>query len=169
MAASLCALLLGACPEDEEPIVEEDAGDTPHSVQPCPDGTPETAIGMKVVGRSETLRAELVEADDLPAIKGYNTWTVQILDAEDEPVTDAELELDRGFGFMPAHLHDTNHDPVVESLGDGRFEISEINLHMDGYWELTLAPTSASAGDDEMTFTLCTEASIAAAHGGAEH
>jgi hypothetical protein len=170
MTASVCALMLSACPEEEAPYEEEDAGDRPHDIEACPDGVPETTIGMTVEGRNGILRAKLVEAEDLPAVKGFNTWTVEFTDADDEPVADAELVLDRSFGRMPAHPHDTNHDPVVESLGEGRFKIDQINLIMDGRWLLTLDPTSESAGDDSMTFELCTEASIEAAEShGDEH
>lgn len=171
MAASVCALLLSACPEEEAPYEEEDAGDRAHDIEACPESVPETTIGMTVEGRNATLRAKLVEADDLPAIKGFNTWTLQFTDTDDAPLDDVELELDRMFGRMPAHPHDTNHDPVVESLGEGRFKIDQINLLMDGHWQLTFDPTSASAGDDSITFDLCTEASIEAAENahGDEH
>lgn len=170
--AAATALMLGACPSDDEPgYEEEDAGHVPDgNVMACPDGTPETVLGMIVEGAAGTLRTKLVEAGDLPAKKGLNTWTVEITDAEDEPLDDVTMDLSNVDGVMPAHTHDLNHDVVVEDLGNGRFEVREINFHMDGYWELTFSPTSESLGSDDMTFPLCTEASISAAeHGGAEH
>lgn len=160
VAAGLFALALGACASDDEPAVEPPHDDTPHGIQACPEGIPETSIGMTVEGMAGTLRAELVAASDLPATKGFNTWTVEFTDADGAPLDDLELELEGFLGWMPAHAHDTNHDAVIESLGDGQFEISEINLHMDGAWELTFSPTSASLGTDDMMFVLCTEASI---------
>jgi hypothetical protein len=169
IAAVFWALALSACASDDEPADELPHDDMPHGIQACPAGIPETSIGMTVEGMAGTLSAELVGADDLPATKGFNTWTVEFTGADGEPLDDLELGIEGVLGWMPAHGHGTNHDPVIESLGDGRFEISEINFHMDGAWELTFSPTSESLGTDDMMFVLCTEASIDLAASEAEN
>ena len=160
LAAIFCVLALSACASDEP--AEEPEGDPLIDVEACPAGTPETVIGMTVEGAAGAMIAKLIEAE-VPATKGFNTWTVEITDADGEPLDDAELEIADFLGWMPEHRHDTNHDPVIESLGEGRFEVDEINLHMDGLWELTFSPRSERLGTDDMMFVLCTEASIAAA------
>lgn len=85
MTAVLCVLALSACAEDEAPFLEEDAGDPPHPLTACPEDVPETSIDMTVEGPGGALRATLVEADNLPAVKGFNTWVVELTDADDEP------------------------------------------------------------------------------------
>lgn len=159
LTTALCVLALSACASDEP--AKEPEGDPLVDVEACPEGTPDTFIGMTAEGPAGALIAKLVEAE-LPATKGFNTWTVAFTDADGEPLDDVELGVDDFMGVMPAHQHDTNHEPVIESLGEGQFELSEINLHMDGQWVLTFSPRSESLGTDDMTFVLCTEASIAA-------
>ena len=158
----LCVLALSACASDDEAFEPEDPGDTLSNIKPCPSDVPETEIGMRVDGAQGALRAELIDADDLPATKGLNDWVVRFTDIDGAAVDDLELESGDVVGKMAGHTHGLNHDPVIESLGEGTFEVGEINLFMDGRWSLTFSPTS-QAGSDDMTFDLCTAASIAAA------
>jgi hypothetical protein len=159
----LCLLVLSGCASDDETYEIEDPGDMLDDVMPCPSEVPDTEVGMTIDGAGATLRAELIEADDLPATKGLNHWVVRFTDIAGEALDDLELESRDVMGKMAGHTHGLNHDPVIESLGDGTFDISEINLFMDGRWSLTFSPTSESLGSDAMTFDLCTAASITAA------
>lgn len=163
LTSILCVLALSACASDDEGYATEDPGDTLSNIKPCPAEVPDTEIGMTIDGAGATLRAELIDADDLPATKGLNHWVIAFTDSDGEAVDDLELESRDIVGKMAGHPHGLNHDPVVESLDDGTFDVSQINLFMDGRWSLTFSPTSESLGSDDMTFELCTAASIAAA------
>jgi hypothetical protein len=158
----LCLLVLSGCASEEDAFLPENAGDVVDDVVPCPSSVPETTIGMMADGVGNTLRAELIEAEDLPAKKGLNHWVIRFTAADGEALDDVELTADDVAGKMQGHTHGLNRDPAVESLGDGTVDISEINLFMDGHWYLTFSPTSESLGSDQITFELCTAASIAA-------
>lgn len=40
--------------------------------------------------------------------------------------------------WMPDHAHGLNVKPRIEPLGDGRFTVSGMRLHMPGYWQVYL-------------------------------
>jgi len=48
-------------------------------------------------------------------------------------VSDAEVLVS---AWMPAHGHGMNRYPAVEPLGDGRYRVRGMLLHMLGHWEL---------------------------------
>ncbi|MHC4895413.1 MAG: FixH family protein [Planctomycetota bacterium] len=50
-----------------------------------------------------------------------------------EPVTSAAVALS---AFMPDHGHGTNLEPRTTELGDGRYLVEGLLLHMGGFWEL---------------------------------
>lgn len=163
MIPLLCAVAAGACASEEDAFLPEDTGAVVDDVVPCPSSVPETAIGMMADGVEGALRAELIEAEDLPPKKGLNHWVIRFTAADGEALDDVELTADDVTGKMQGHTHGLNRDPVVESLGEGAFDASDINLFMDGHWYLTFSPTSESLGSDRVTFEVCTAASIAAA------
>ncbi|MAF64565.1 MAG: hypothetical protein CMJ84_02745 [Planctomycetes bacterium] len=50
-----------------------------------------------------------------------------------EPAVAVELAFD---ARMPQHGHGMRREPRVQRLGDGRFRVEGVLLHMPGYWEL---------------------------------
>ena len=45
---------------------------------------------------------------------------------------------------MPAHQHGMKQVPSVHPLGDGRFRVEGMLLHMTGHWELYVDVTSGA-------------------------
>lgn len=52
---------------------------------------------------------------------------------------------------MPAHKHGMNYTPVIEALGDGRFRVSGLVLHMPGAWRIAV---TAKTNSEEQRFIL---------------
>jgi hypothetical protein len=50
-------------------------------------------------------------------------------------------------GWMPAHGHGLVREPVVTDLGDGRFAVEGVLLHMRGLWELVFNVTDGVSAD----------------------
>jgi streptogramin lyase len=50
-----------------------------------------------------------------------------------KPLADVSLAVD---AVMPEHRHGMTTQPVVQSLGNGRFRMAGMLLHMNGLWEL---------------------------------
>lgn len=143
LAALAAAAALTACGDDH-------GDDTPHD----PDGHGDT-IGcqddaravpytddLSVTARSGDVRFVLTDADPTPPAQGLNRWTVRLIDADGEPVTDVTLSAEP---FMPDHGHGPTREPTVTASGDS-FVIDELDLFMPGLWRITLR---ASDGDSE--------------------
>jgi hypothetical protein len=58
-------------------------------------------------------------------------WTVTIVDAEERPVTGADVTV---LGGMPAHAHGLPTVPTVKELGAGRYLVEGLKFHMPGAW-----------------------------------
>jgi hypothetical protein len=79
----------------------------------------------------------------VPPEFGYNTWTIQILDAATmAPLPAAKLTWQ--CSFMSVHGHGSN-PKSVENLGDGKYKLTNQNLRMLGPWEVKfwIDPTGA--------------------------
>ena len=79
----------------------------------------------------------------VPPEFGYNTWTIQILDAATmAPLPAAKLTWQ--CSFMSVHGHGSN-PKTVENLGDGKYKLTNQNLRMLGPWEVKfwIDPTGA--------------------------
>lgn len=51
---------------------------------------------------------------------------------------------------MPAHKHGMNYRPTIRPLGNGRFRIDGMMLHMAGQWEFAF---EVQAGTEHMRLT----------------
>lgn len=79
----------------------------------------------------------------VPPEFGYNTWTIEILDANTmAPLPDARLTWQ--CSFMSVHGHGSN-PKTIENLGDGKYKLTNQNLRMLGPWEVRfwIDPTGA--------------------------
>lgn len=136
--------------------------------------TPYTSFnaGMTVGGDKEAVRVRLVAGDPAPPKRGNNRWTLQVLDANDQPLADAQLTKVKP--FMPDHGHGTS--TVATSAGveiadlacdaspkacraqldsDGRVEVSGIDLRMAGVWTVTVSVLLNDGSSDDATFAFC--------------
>ena len=84
------------------------------------------------------------------AVRGTNTWTVQLLDAAGNPVTDAIIS---ATPMMPAHGHGTSIVPQVQA-SDGAYTISDLYLFMAGLWEVTIT-AEAHGKQDNAVYAFC--------------
>jgi hypothetical protein len=107
---------------------------------------------MIVKGTSGTFSVRLDAVDPWPLVKGENTLTVTVVDAADNPVTDATLTLKP---FMPDHGHGSSIVPLVgPAKPDGSIEIDHVNTAMPGIWQLTFAVTKGGQSDSSVV-TFC--------------
>lgn len=56
-----------------------------------------------------------------------------LLTRDGVPAPDVALQIS---GFMPAHGHGLVQFPLVEDLGQGRYRVEGLLLHMRGHWQL---------------------------------
>lgn len=126
------ALLLSACGGTDDANVSTDAQ---------PDCTMDSRIqtysaGMRVAA-SDGVQVALLSAAPAPPVRFDNQWTVQILDAADQPMPDTELVV---VPFMPDHGHGTPQPPnPVAGQDPGTYEMGPFDLWMPGVWELTFS------------------------------
>lgn len=96
-----------------------------------------------VASNAESGVAVRVLDGPVPPEFGYNTWTIQILDASTmEPLPEARLTWQ--CAFMSVHGHGSN-PKTVENLGNGQYKLTNQNLRMLGPWEVQfwIDPTGA--------------------------
>jgi hypothetical protein len=79
------------------------------------------------------------------------TVRVMLRDADGVAIDDAQISIDGG---MPQHGHGLPTRPrVTRNLGDGIYQVDGVRFNMGGWWEFTLAITTAR-GADVVTFNL---------------
>lgn len=115
-------------------------------------------VGLEKAGGSGIYNFRMMSATPAPPARGDNTWIVQInaLDAGvvGDPVENAELKVTP---FMPAHQHGTAVPIVITPLADpGQYELSPVNLWMQGVWETTIRATVDTSTDSAL-FKFCVD------------
>ena len=116
--------------------------------------TPYT-VGVEAKSSDGALSVHFMDADPAPPTKGYNTWTVQVLDGKGAPVNGATIVTS---GFMPDHNHGTSTTPQVTPKGqDGTYEITPVILFMSGVWKIKFEVTAAGGMADSAEVTFCVD------------
>jgi nitrogen fixation protein FixH len=87
-----------------------------------------------------TLQLSATIAPD-PPVAGRNTLTIEVRDAQGQPVEGASLEVKP---WMPSHGHGSTETPVVSALGEGRYRATPVTFSMPGQWEVTILATSGT-------------------------
>ena len=150
LGASVAALLCGCSADTNEPGMSMDPAKSKSQV--CGESGESFFAGMSKMGDSGVLSVTIVEAMPAPPARYDNTWTMEVLDAEGNPVDDATLRVS---GWMPEHGHGTPRDADIVPLGDGRYEAAPINLFMPGLWRITVEVSSQSGETDATRFLFC--------------
>jgi hypothetical protein len=99
-----------------------------------------------------------------PPLEPYtNTFTLKLLDASGQPVTDATVTLPTdnqalGWPFqkdpwMPLHQHGSSIVPTVTNNGDGTYAVSTY-FFMAGLWQIYFVAQTATVTDSAM-FSFC--------------
>ncbi len=108
--------------------------------------------GLTKMGQHVSLT--FISADPAPPDLGQNVLKVQVVDNAGEPQAATSLALNL---WMPEHGHGASTQPVVTATdGEGAFEVSAVNLHMAGLWELRFTVETATQTDD-ITFAFCVQ------------
>lgn len=85
------------------------------------------------------------------AINRIHAWELELRDARDTPVAEAQIAVDGG---MPAHHHGLPTAPrVTKVLGPGRYLLEGVKFQMPGRWEMQFR-IEAAAGTETLTLTL---------------
>lgn len=141
--------------EHEHPADPED-----DVVVTCPDSIPDFEPGMTVAGDSASgtnaarISARLVSASPVAPRKFENSWVVELIDAEGEPIEDVEVKPDEP--WMDVHRHGGGYKPnVIVRDEPGQVQLDRINLKMSGPWRLNLNVSSARVGDDVIEINVC--------------
>jgi hypothetical protein len=132
------------------PITADDAG-----FYSCATETRAVAdpTGLDKMSMKASYDVKLTTAAPAPAIKGTNTWTVNVADASAAPVPGLSIKVTP---FMPDHEHGTSIKAAVTDNGDGSYKITPLYLYMAGYWEITLDFAAAgSAPEDTVVLPVC--------------
>jgi hypothetical protein len=144
---SLVILASTACGGSHEPNVHP----TPSDTVTCGSSTADAPnAGLSRQGALGRYTFELAAFDPAPPVVGTNTWTVRVLDANEAPVTGAQLAIK---AFMPLHGHGSSAVPQITPQGDS-YSIAGVYLFMPGLWQITLTATTAD-GTDSAVFNFC--------------
>lgn len=103
--------------------------------------------GLEKVTESKRFSVKLIKSDPLPKYVGKYVWTLQLLDADSKPVTDAKLEAE---ARMPQHAHGT-FPPIsyaAETAEKGTYLLETMDLFMSGIWQVHLRFTAGGEKDE---------------------
>lgn len=107
--------------------------------------TAEESQDVEVVSRDGLYKLVLTPHLSPLAINRLHAWTLELLTADDEPISAATFAVSGG---MPEHNHGLPTNPrVTRELGNGRYVLEGMRFHMPGSWEITIE-IDASAGRD---------------------
>ena len=142
LAPLACALVMASCGSSSPSTA---AGANTGNTVTC-SGDSQVQVytpGMKAVGTNKVFTFVITQASPAPPATNENTWTVQVLDASNQPVSGATVALQP---FMPTMGHGSSQTPQVAASGNS-YTISNIDLFMPGLWSMTLTATSGNQSD----------------------
>jgi nitrogen fixation protein FixH len=112
---------------------------------------------MAQKGASGALTFQIVSVNGGSIAQGQDTWTIKITDANCQPVDGAKLTIK---AWMPEHNHGWL-EATSTPQGGGAYEIGDLYLFMDGFWQITFTATTAATTDaaapvtDSTVFSFC--------------
>jgi hypothetical protein len=110
-------------------------------------------------GGSGVFDFKMISADPAPPARGNNTWVVQVTSigpgVVGAPVDGATFKVTP---FMPAHQHGTGVPVEITPMTDGTYQLSPVNLWMQGVWETTIRATASDGtSTDAAVFKFCVD------------
>jgi hypothetical protein len=155
--------LLAGCPEDA--ANQSDGGSNVHPIPrpdsgmvACPKNTPDFVVGeedgLSADSQRGTYRARVIAAKpDVPVIKTQSDWTIQLSDAEGNPV---DTTIAAACAYMPVHGHGLPPYDGIEKLDEpGQYKLKGLFFKMSGPWEVQLAVDPAGEGETPASYTSC--------------
>ncbi len=98
--------------------------------------------------RSNSSRGtQLLVSSDLDPIQinRIHSWRLQLIDAQDNPVTGATIQVSGG---MPLHDHGMPTSPrVTAELVNGVYLLEGVRFHMPGDWEISIEVSHGSVSE----------------------
>jgi len=117
-------------------------------------GTDTFVVGLEKAGGSGALTFKLLSATPAPPARGNNTWIVQVNKQADQTALDgATIKVTP---FMPSHQHGTGVPVEVAPMSGGQYQLSPVNLWMQGVWETTIRATLDTTTDSAV-YKFCVE------------
>ncbi len=94
------------------------------------------ADGLMKMGHMGNFHVMLMGADPAPPDVGDNTWTLRVMDTEQNPIDGAKVTVTP---YMPLHGHGTSPADYTATFGeDGTYQVGPFDLFMPGVWETTV-------------------------------
>jgi hypothetical protein len=154
MSALIGALALGGallgCGDDGSSGHTSDAGAA--ATSGC-EAVAAISAGTTVAADDGTFSVRVIRTNPSPLRKFENEWVVEIIDADGQPIPNADLT--EVGSWMPVHQHPAGVDAKIESDGaPGTFKVSPIYLWMSGTWEVTFHVRVGDTEDKAM-FIAC--------------
>jgi hypothetical protein len=115
-------------------------------------------VGLEKVGGGGLYDFKLMSVSPAPPARGNNTWVVQV-NAMNAGVVGAPVEgaTIKVTPFMPAHQHGTGVPVVITPMVEaGQYELSPVNLWMQGVWETTIRATLGTESDS-VVYKFCVD------------
>jgi hypothetical protein len=155
--------------DDDSSTTMGDAGSQGDGTDRCK-GSPQLTVGpedgLSAMGENKQIQVRVIDADNVPAVKYYNTWTVQFLDAQGKPLDD--IAIDKVCAYMPVHGHGTPPTMITQQTDKSTFELKNLNLTMPGPWQIQFAlssPSAATGPANQFVNVACDKMHM---HGGSE-
>ena len=126
-------MLLDEIAANVTPATPSERGDTCDAVVP----------GLEVVGNDAKFSVRVASTNPPVHANGTYEWAIQVLDDKRLPVPGADLVVEP---WMMDHDHGTSAVTVVDSGSRGVYTLSDMNLFMNGLWEVRI---DVKAGDTE--------------------
>jgi YtkA-like len=151
---------LGGCSSNSEASGSNssDVGATDASIGCTSDPRGEDfTLNLTHKGDSGMLSFVIVGANDIPPAVDNNTWTLKILDANGQAVSDAVLSFPATVHpsdpWMPDHSHGALPAKAVNNK-DGTYTVAPLYFFMGGIWS-TYIQANVGSVTDSTTFTFC--------------
>jgi len=111
--------------------------------------------GMTKLGVAGRFQVRLVSSNPIPEFTGVYDWTIEVLDAEGNPVAGATVVAEPR---MPEHGHGTHPatTPATPVVGSEQLLLQAMDLFMPGTWVVTLNVTVGELSD-HLTFAFALE------------
>lgn len=148
LALVLAAPALSACDNDSDGDKNTDASaNVPPACRKPGRVIPAFKPGLAGASSSK-IQLSLMQATPANPIQGKNTFVVMIKDEKGQMLDGLKLEVTTK---MPDHNHGSPSDAGITvapatDMGAGHYRISNIDFHMNGYWEVTVNASSTAPG-----------------------
>jgi len=140
-----------ACSGDDEAPTNPGQGGS-SSTLGCEGRGEQFSAGMAKQAEGGPIQVILKKSDVAPPAQGLNTWTLEITDANGQPIAGADVVAS---SRMPDHTH-----PATKKTGTqtepGTYEIVPY-FSMPGYWETVLTVTPQGGAPVTVMFSFCIE------------